>query len=170
MIDELFRRQKDLATYLQEQGELSFATDVEAYLSKTLLLSAASYFESRITEAIAAYAARVSMSDEALTSLVRVKVIERQYHTYFQWSEGSRSVMPFFGMFGPTLKELAKQELKMEHLKLAAAAFLELGELRNFLVHKNFASYMLEKTAEEVYYLYKTAGKFVEYIEHKLNP
>lgn len=133
MIDTLYSRQKDLSSYLQQQGELSFATDVEAYLCKTLLLSIASYFESRITEAIAEYASRISKSDEALTSLIRIRVIERQYHTYFQWSESSRGVMTFFGMFGTTLKDSAKQELKSEELKQAAASFVELGEAQELL-------------------------------------
>lgn len=52
----------------------------------------------------------MSNSDEALTSLVRVKAIERQYHGYFRWREGNRSVNPFFGMFGSTLQDLAKKE------------------------------------------------------------
>lgn len=67
-IDTLFREQKELVAFLQQQGELSFSVNVEALLSKTLLLSVASFFESRITTAIADYAGRVSNMDEALTS------------------------------------------------------------------------------------------------------
>ena len=168
-VDTLFKEQKELVVFLQSQGQLSFSQSVEAFLSKTLLLSVASYFESRITTAITEYAGRVSNSDEALTSLVRVKAIERQYHSYFQWREGNRSVSPFFGMFGSTLKDLAKQELKSDELRRAVAAFLELGDLRNLLVHENFANYPLEKTADEIYVLYGAALGFVRYIEIKLN-
>lgn len=96
LIDTLFKEQKELVGFLQGQGQVSFSQSVEAFLSKTLLLSIASYFESRITNTITDYAARVSNADEALTSLVRIKAIERQYFTYFQWREGNRSVMPFF--------------------------------------------------------------------------
>lgn len=126
-IDTLFREQKELVAFLQQQGELSLSIDVEALLSKTLLLSVASFFESRITTAIADYAGRVSNADEALTSLVRIKAIERQYHSYFQWREGNRSVIPFFGMFGSTLKDAARRDLKGEDLRRATDAFLELG-------------------------------------------
>ncbi|MEK6324548.1 MAG: HEPN domain-containing protein [Acidobacteriota bacterium] len=170
LIDTLFKEQKELVGFLQGQGQVSFSQSVEAFLSKTLLLSIASYFESRITNTITDYAARVSNADEALTSLVRIKAIERQYFTYFQWREGNRSVMPFFAMFGTVLKDSAKLELKGEDLAQAAAAFLELGDLRNLLVHENFASYPLEMTSDEVYGLYVAALKFVTYIEVKLNP
>jgi len=169
-IDALFSEQKELIDFLQQQGELSYSQSVEVFLSKTLLLSCASYFESRITNAISDYAKRVSNEDEALTSLVRTKAIERQYHTYFQWREGNRSANPFFAMFGSALKDSAKQELKNTELLQASAAFLELGDLRNLLVHENFASYPLEKTADEIYQLYSVALKFVIYIENKLNP
>lgn len=169
-IDALYREQKDLIDFLQRQGELSYSQSVEAFLSKTLLLSCASYFESRIANAIADYANRVSNADEALNSLVRTKAIERQYHTYFQWREGSRSPNPFFAMFGTTLKDSAKQELKTPDLSQASAAFLELGDLRNLLVHENFASYPLDKTADEIFRLYGAAIRFVVYIENKLNP
>lgn len=169
-IDTLFSEQKELIGFLQQQGQLSYAQGVEVFLSKTLLLSCASYFESRITNAISDYAKKVSNADEALTSLVRTKAIERQYHTYFQWREGSRSANPFFAMFGSALKDSAKQELKNVELSQAAAAFLELGDLRNLLVHENFASYPLEKTADEIYQLYGAALRFVIYIENKLNP
>jgi len=169
-IDALFTEQKELIGFLLQQGQLSYSQNVEAFLSKTLLLSVASYFESRITNAISDYAARVSKSDEALISLVRTKAIERQYHTYFQWREGNRSANSFFAMFGSALKDSAKQDLKDKELSQATAAFLELGDLRNLLVHENFASYPLEKTADEIYRLYGESLRFVIYIENKLNP
>lgn len=169
-IDALFGEQKELITFLQQQGQLSYSQSVEVFLSKTLLLSCASYFESRITNAISDYATKVSNADEALTSLVRTKAIERQYHTYFQWREGNRSVIPFFAMFGSALKDSAKQELKNTELSQASVAFLELGDLRNLLVHENFATYPLEKTADEIYRLYGAALRFVIYIENRLNP
>lgn len=169
-IDTLFSEQKELIDFLKQQGQLSYAQNVEVFLSKTLLLSCASYFESRVTNAISDYAKKVSNADEALISLVRTKAIERQYHTYFQWREGGRSANSFFAMFGSALKDSAKQDLKNMELSQATAAFLELGDLRNLLVHENFASYPLEKTADEIYQLYGAALRFVIYIESKLNP
>ena len=169
VIDSLYEEQKELIAFLQQQGQPSYSQSVEAFLSKALLLSCASYFESRITNAIFDYAKNVSNSDEALISLVRIKAIDRQYHSYFNWSERTNTTK-FFSMFGSTIKDSAKKELKESDLSDAAAAFLELGDLRNLLVHENFAAYLLEKTSEEIYKLYRQALRFVGYIEGKLNP
>ncbi len=159
----------DLVNHLNHQNQFSYSQRVASFLSKTLLLSSASYFETRLSNAILDYATRISHGDEALISLVRNKAIERQYHTFFQW-KASRSSMPFFGMFGSTIKDTAKQDLRDRELSQAADAFLELGDLRNLLVHENFAMYSLDRTPDEVYELYSVALRFVVYIEHKLNP
>lgn len=170
LIDNLFEEQKELATFLRDQGQISYAQDIEGSLSKILLLSSASYFENRITNAISGFAERISKSNEALVSLVKNKAIERQYHTYFQWRDKNRSSNSFFAMFGTSFRDSAKEDLKATFsISKAEKAFLELGDLRNLLVHGNFANYPLEKTADEVYELYQNALQFVEYIECKLN-
>jgi hypothetical protein len=51
---------------------------------------------------------------------------------------------------------------KTSYLKSSVEAFLELGFLRNCLVHQNFAGYVFEKTNEEVYALYQRASVFVD--------
>jgi len=86
-IDALYEEQKKLIAFLQQQGQPSYSQSVEAFLSKIFLLSCASYFESRITDSISDYAKSISNSDEALVSLVRIKAIERQYYSYFEWRE-----------------------------------------------------------------------------------
>ncbi|MBS0586503.1 MAG: hypothetical protein JSS37_00750 [Proteobacteria bacterium] len=170
LIDTLFEEQKGLAKFLRDQGQISYAQDIEGSLSKILLLSSASYFENRITNAISDFAERISKSNEALVSLVKNKAIERQYHTYFQWREKSRSSNSFFAMFGTSFRDSAKNYLRTTpNISEAEKAFLELGDLRNLLVHGNFANYPLEKTADEIYELYKKALQFVEYIESKLS-
>ena len=40
-------------------------------------------------------------------------------------------------------------------------AFLEIGNIRNDLVHGNYADFQLSKTADEVYGLYQSATEFV---------
>ena len=47
--------------------------------------------------------------------------------------------------------------------------FIEIGHMRNELAHKNFATFPLEKTTEEVYSLYKNAEKFIYYLESKFS-
>ena len=40
-------------------------------------------------------------------------------------------------------------------------AFLEIGNLRNQLVHENYADFRLDKTVDEIYGLYRTALYFL---------
>ena len=55
-----------------------------------------------------------------------------------------------------------------DELKQSIKAFLEIGNVRNQLVHQNFASFSLEKTAAEIYALYKCALYFVDLIPTRL--
>jgi hypothetical protein len=57
---------------------------------------------------------------------------------------------------------------KDSKLESAISAFIELGQIRNQLVHQNFADFYLEKTSEEIYKLYKDALVFVELFPLKL--
>jgi hypothetical protein len=48
------------------------------------------------------------------------------------------------------------------------AAFLELGSLRNQLVHKNFAAFICEKDSEELILQCGRAEEFVQRVEQLL--
>ena len=48
-------------------------------------------------------------------------------------------------------------------LENSIGAFIEIGRDRNRLVHENFASFSLEKTSKEIYGLYRSALKFVDW-------
>jgi hypothetical protein len=47
-------------------------------------------------------------------------------------------------------------------------AFLELGQLRNRLAHHNFAAFVLEKTADEIFDLYTEASIFIDRVGDEL--
>jgi len=166
-IDTLYKEQKELTGFLQQKGELSFSQDVESYLSKTLTLSIASYFESEIINHITEFASRITHSDEKLISLVRIRVLDRKFSSFFKWSErGIGGATEFFGMFGNDYKTHCKSQIKSDAaLSEALSAFLEIGELRNLLIHENFALYPFDKTADEVYELYRKAIEFLFFIE-----
>jgi hypothetical protein len=91
--------------------------------------------------------------------LVRIKVLKRQYFSYFDWD--NRRAGPFFSLLGEIIGEKLKAESKVDPLKSSLEAFLELGFLRNCLVHQNFAGYVFDKTNEEVYGLYPYASEEV---------
>ena len=162
IIDRTYGENAALLRYLADRNELSLLRSVDDSFRKTLVLSAASLFEHQISDAIRVYCARKSGSDACVLALVRIKVLKRQYFTYFQWDEGKAG--PFFSLLGEEIGENLRAEAKVDPLKSSVEAFLELGSLRNRLVHENFAGYVFEKTNDEVYALYQQASAFVERI------
>jgi hypothetical protein len=65
-------------------------------------------------------------------------------------------------MFGDEFKIFMKQKIQSDPmLEKSIPAFVELGELRNLLVHQNFSEFTVEKTPQEIYGLYCDAIAFV---------
>jgi hypothetical protein len=167
VVDRLFREHDALAGYLRERGELSFLANFDASFRKMLLMAAASYFESQVTACVLRFVVEKSGSDVLTVSFAKSKGINRQYHTYFDWS--LRNATKFFSMFGPEFKGHMASVLKTnEGLAASISAFLELGDLRNTLVHEDFASHPLEKTVDEIYGLYKLALVFVSAVPEEM--
>jgi hypothetical protein len=149
-----------LMEYLRSQGEISFLSTIESTLPKVLLLASASDLEQQVQNILLTYYESTTRASEFAISFVKNKAISRQYHTYFDW--GRRSANTFFGLFGERFKAKAKERSASDN-KFAEAVkdFCELGDLRNQMVHENYASFVLEKTASEVYSLYKSSLYFV---------
>jgi len=163
LINRLYEDSKLLLEKLLADGEISLATTVDDIFRKTLLLAAASFFEQAIGEAILEYVAEKADSDAAVVSLTKVKAIDRQYHTYFDWNASNAN--SFFGHFGEQYKKYAKAKVDGDPvLKESIRAFLEVGSLRNQLVHQNYATFTLEKTADEIYSLYTSALIFIDFL------
>lgn len=139
------------------------------YIKKVLVLSAASYFESVISKCILDYATKASGPDKRIVTLIENKVIERQYHTLFDWK--AKNTNTFWGLFGEDTKSKVREQLNAdEHLKATEQAFIELGRQRNLLVHENFAEYDVNTTVGEIYEKYKLACEFVSFIAAVLDP
>jgi RiboL-PSP-HEPN len=167
IIDKAYEDNALLIDYLSKKNELSLLRTVDDSFRKTLVLSAASLFEHQISDAIHNYCDRKSGSDPCILSLIRTKALKRQYFTYFDWD--ARRVGPFFSLLGDAIGDKLRADAKLEPLKSSVDAFLELGFLRNSLVHQNFAGYVFDKTNEEVYALYQQASLFVEKVLEALN-
>lgn len=100
-------------------------------------------------------------------AFVRNKGLERQYHTLFSWEKSNAN--SFFGLFGTDFKDYMTSQVKNDQdLDDSIKAFLRLGETRNELVHGNFAIFPLERTAEQIYELYRQASLFVDLLPLKL--
>ena len=134
---------------------------------KVLVLSVASFFEQRITDAVARLAA--STASKRIENLVRRKAISRQYHTYFNW-DGSNANQ-FLSLFGSEFKDEVEAEIRQDaSLEEGCKSFLRLGRERNRLVHTNFASAPLDSTLEEIGDSYRKALDFVEYLSERIQP
>jgi hypothetical protein len=157
----------ELKKFLSDQGQLTLVRAAEDNSRKALILCAASLFEHRITEALLSYTERVSRSDGCITALVRIKAIKRQYHSFFEWE--TKKAGPFFALLGKPLGERLKTQCSVSPAKDELESFLELGYLRNCLVHQNFAEYVLDSTGDEVRMLCEGADNFVKQIEYILS-
>jgi hypothetical protein len=163
IIDKMYADHKALHDLLTSQSETSLASDADSKLKKVLLVSAASYFEHEITTALVDFVAATSENHASLLALVKAKAVSRQYHTYFQWD--GKNANSFFGLFGEEFLAESKANVKaQEGLEDSIRAFLEIGLNRNQMMHENFATFPMDKTAEEVYELYKQAHLFIDYI------
>ena len=168
VIDKMVEEHRGVIAYLDNAKELSLRNIADDRFKKVLLLSAASYFEDRIRTIIIDFTGVASNNNEMVIAFVKSKAITRQYHTYFDW-EG-KNANAFFALFGSTFSDQAKKDVQSDaNLEEAILAFLDIGKVRNALVHLNFASYFVEKTTDEIYELYKKSRRFIEYLERKLS-
>jgi hypothetical protein len=160
-IDGLVQRHRELSEYLVRQKEISLRSEADSQFRKTLLLSVASYFENELTDAIVAVVSECVGTAVPILEFVKNKAIARQYHTFFAWDRPNAN--SFFGLFGGSFRDFISEEVRRSPKRTdAIKAFLELGNLRNQMVHQNFATFPLEKTVDEIYELYKRGLEFVE--------
>jgi hypothetical protein len=165
IIDELFKRNKELIDYLEQKKQLTFYIDEKNNFSKILVLAIGSYFESILCEMIIELAKK--SSSKPVCHLVRNKAIMRQYHTYFDWEKENAN--KFFSLFGDDFKKNSLTKIgKDKDLNEAIKAFLKLGYERNKLIHMNLAAYVLDNTLEDYYDLYKKSLKFIDFVRSQL--
>jgi hypothetical protein len=167
IVDHLFREFQEIVKFLEAQKESSFKITTEDNFRKTLLLTAASYFEDRIRTHISNLVSAASKNNELVVELIKKKVTDsRQYHTLFAWEKSNAN--HFFSQFGKGFKEYMEKQIDSnEELDESIKAFMEIGSARNRLVHENFGTFPLEKTTEEIYASYNKALIFVESVPNK---
>jgi hypothetical protein len=158
-IDRIYKELGIAIKALQASGEISAQVVIEDHARKALLLSVASHFEHRITGSLRQLC--MMAKNSLLTEFAVNKAVFRQYHALFQWKE--KNLNSFFGLFGTEFKQRMMASVRADlHLDKAIKAFLELGNLRNQLVHQDYATFPLEKTSDEIYRLYQDALYFVD--------
>lgn len=167
IVDRLYSEFQQLVEHLNKAVEPSLCSTAEDNFSKSLLLAAASYFEDRLSADLMSFVDEASNKNKLVGEFVRTRAISRQYFQLFDWE--SRNANKFFSCFGSSFSTFMKAEVKSdENLAGSIKAFIEIGLERNRLVHQNFGTFTLEKTAEEIFALYKNAVGFLDVIPNKL--
>ena len=167
-IKALYDEYNELIEFCRINNQISFEMYINDTYKKSLLLSAASYFETVITKGIHDFAEAKSRQNLELIAFIDNKAIKRQYHTFFNW-EGNNANQ-FFGLFGDTFKQQAKKQIQEKGLVEAERAFISIGHERNLLVHQNYIEATINDTVEEIYAKYEKACDFVELISQLLSP
>ena len=88
LIEQLVGNHGEINEILLQQGQLSLQTSIVSHYRKILLLSCASYYESKIQEIVLTFA-REKSGDERIFFFLKNKAISRQYHTYFNWDSSN---------------------------------------------------------------------------------
>ena len=168
-INKYYEDANDLYNYLIDNKQTGYATYINEICKKYLVLSAASYFESRISESITNYARRCCGKDNRIVGLVEKKVVKRQYHTLFDWDSKNTNI--FWSLLGKETRDHVRKKID-NNLDLAdrERCFIEIGAKRNKLVHDNFALSIVNDSAKDIYEKYKGACKFLALVDEVLNP
>lgn len=166
IVTQIFNDYKDAVYILEKNNEISLKNSMEGNFRKTLILSCASYFEHKLTADVVNFV-HDKTKDQLISYLVKNKVTNRQYHTWFSWKENNANT--FFSMFGDSFKAHMSSIIKEdEALAQSIKDFMEIGRDRNRMVHQDFGSFFVEKTAQEIYQSCISASKFVYLISEEL--
>lgn len=164
-IVELWKDHKELVSHLQSDNQLGLISRVQESFTKTLLIAVASHFEVQLTNNIFDLYVEMTQGADTLAQFVKKQAFGRHFARLFQWggqTKSNRNANSFFALFGPGFAGYMKKKVQDDHsLDESVKAFLEIGNLRNQMVHGNYAAFQLDKTVDEVYGLYQSATNFV---------
>jgi len=164
-INKLYNDFESLKSYLLTNKELDYLNTVEKQFTKNLIISSASFLESYTQDILIDFVESTS-NHQLITSFFKNKAISRQYHTYFDWN--GKNANSFLGLFGIDFRDTIKAKIKEEKYEQYIKDFLELGKIRNELVHQNFTLYTTDKTTKEIIELFNSAYKFLEFFAQEL--
>lgn len=177
-VEKLWKEITSIQKVLEDNKEASLLIDYNNTMRKVLLLSCGSFFEKEMTEMLKRYVSSVTNNDIKLTIFLEKQAIHQRYHTLFEWGKqneptehyGKKSINKFSNLFGEDFKKIVNDEIEKDSsFKEGKECFIEIGHIRNILVHNDFASYSYEnKTPKDIYELYEKAKSFIPKIEKLL--
>jgi hypothetical protein len=163
-IDRIFNEFKDSADLLMKQGEVSLSIALDENLRKILILSAASYFEYRLSNIVLNFVEKTTQKNTLILPLIKQKVIIKQYHSWFDWE--SKNANKFFSMFGEKFKIEISKKIELDSTKKECMiSFMSIGNQRNMIVHNDYSTYTIEYTPDELFVRYQSANRFIDEVE-----
>jgi RiboL-PSP-HEPN len=150
---------------LSGSSDMSVVANFESLSAKGLLLAAASHFERRVTDLLIETAKSLG-NNEVIAEFIKNQALSRKYHTMFDWD--SANLNKFFGLFGTSAKNQLTKETSDLPLKDCVAAFIFINSERNRLVHRDYASFTLNTTTDEVWERFQKASHFCEWLGERL--
>lgn len=166
-VDDFFQRINNLLSITEKEKETSLYIWASDYLTRSLILVTANYFENEFMQRLGTF--MDGQSSSPLLKAFLEKSLERKYFTFFDWTNPKGNANNFFSLFGEEFKNKACADVQeRQDLKEGIRSFIELGYTRNNLVHKRPDEVSLTKTAAEYYELYKKALVFIDYVQQEL--
>ncbi len=154
-----------ITAQLSSTADMSVVSNFEALSAKSLLLASASHFERRVIELLID-TTKLLGKNEVVAEFVKNQALSRKYHTMFDWD--SANLNKFFGLFGTSAKNKMTEETLDAPLKDCVDAFIFINSERNRLVHRDYASFTLNTTTDEMWERFKKASQFCDWLTHRL--
>ena len=138
---------KILGALLSDYVDLaSFYNNYNCLFTKAFTVACGNAFERKLTSQIPS----ILSSDNPLAlNFLQKQALDRKYHTLFDWDQ--KNANKFFGLFGTDFKQFVQKLIECdEQIKQQQKDFLELGKLRNLIVHKGIEAYSLTSDLDTI--------------------
>ena len=163
-IDDMYNEFKKIDNYLFTQKEQSYRNTITRHYRKALLLSIASYYETKLIATLKQIVTANTNGKNIFSNFIYTMCLERAYFRLFTWSDTTGN--SFFGKFGTEFRDFMMKEVQNNsQLNEGIVAFTQLGKERNDMVHRDFCTYTLEKTEDEIYVLYQKSNYFIDNLQ-----
>lgn len=141
----------------------STLTALNRVYPKHILIAAASSLEEQVKVQILPDLFE-RYGNSAIREFIATNVLKRGYHSLFDWNANTASKL--FSAFGSEAKDRSKEYSRMNStFSEGQQAFMQLGRLRNELVHNDYASRSVSVTPDDVHDMYLKAREFINLIE-----
>lgn len=88
---------------------------------------------------------------------------DRKYHTLFDWNGNNAN--SFIGLFSTEVKtKLSNLRDTNSEFKECEKAFLNLGRLRNMIVHNGIINYSFQNKIDDVYHMFEQSLEFISIV------